>query len=93
MTTDEFKKILEEKTDDEKTAQFYLQILKKHFIPDWYSTSGFVSNWDINPEMVFEILRKYPQKRDFWKRIYEICRRNTWKPSKTLRQKPEKNAK
>lgn len=58
-----------------KTAQFYLEILKKHFIPDWYSTSGFVCNADINPEIVFEILRRYPKKRDwiermamFWKR-------------------------
>lgn len=75
MTTHEFQKILREKSDDEKTAQFYLQILKQHFIPDWYSTSGFASNADINPEIVFEILRKYPQKRDFWKRIAEIWKR------------------
>lgn len=92
MTTNEFKNILEEKPEDEKTAQFYLRILKQHFIPDWYSVSGFVCNGDVNPEMVFEILRKYQKKRDFWKRISEICRRNTWKPSKTLQQNPEKNA-
>lgn len=75
MTTDEFKKILREKPEEEKTAQFYLQILKQHFIPEWYSTSGFVCNGDINPEMVFEILRKFPQKRNFRKRIFELWKR------------------
>lgn len=75
MTTDEFKKILEEKSDEEKTAQFYLGILKKHFIPDWYSTSGFVCNADINPEIVFEILRRYPKKRGLIERIAEFWKR------------------
>lgn len=75
MTTDEFKKILREKPEEEKTAQFYLGILKKHFIPDWYSTSGFVCNGDINPEIVYEILRKFPQKKDIWKRISEIWKK------------------
>lgn len=62
MTTNEFKKILKEKPEDEKTAQFYLGILKQHFIPDWYSTSGFVCNADINPEIVFEILKNTHRK-------------------------------
>lgn len=75
MTTNEFKKILKEKPEDEKTAQFYLGILKQHFIPDWYSTSGFVCNGDINPEIVFEILRKFPQKRDGRKRNFELWKR------------------
>jgi len=75
MTTDEFKKILKEKSDDEKTAQFYLQILKKHFIPEWYSTSGFVCNADINAEMVFEILRRYPKKRNLFERLVAFWKR------------------
>lgn len=75
MTTEEFKKILKEKSDDEKTAQFYLQILKQHFIPEWYSTSGFVCNGDINPEMVFEILRRYPKKRNPFERLVEFWKR------------------
>lgn len=75
MTTNEFKKILKEKSDEEKTAQFYLQILKEHFIPEWYSTSGFVCNADINPEMVFEILRKYPKKRNLIERLVTFWKR------------------
>lgn len=75
MTTNEFKKILREKPEEEKTAQFYLQILKQHFIPEWYSTSGFVCNGDINPEMVFEILRRYPKKRNMIERLVDFWER------------------
>lgn len=75
MTTNEFKKILREKPEEEKTAQFYLQILKQHFIPEWYSTSGFVCNGDINPEIVFEILKRYPKKRNLIERLVAFWKR------------------
>ena len=75
MTVEEFKTILKKTPEEQKTAQFYLGILKKHFIPDWYSTSGFVCNGDINPEIVYEILLRYPKKKKIWKRIVAIWKR------------------
>lgn len=77
LTAEEFKKVLEETPEKKRTAQFYLNILKKHFLGDWYSTSGFVSNYDINPEAVYEILARFPRKKKLRERIAELWQRKS----------------
>lgn len=50
-------------------AQFGLNILFKHFLgEDWYTTLS-MNNEQVNTEAIFEILKKYPKKKLWLKRI------------------------
>lgn len=82
MTTREFEDFLEKEimTEEDKNnifspplePQIALDILKDHFLgEDWY-TPNPISTKQVNTEIVYEILRKYPGKKPFWKRLF--CR-------------------
>ena len=59
MTTKEFQKIIKGKSEEERTAQFFLNILIKHFLgKDWYSQCWNIE--DINADAVYDIIRIYP---------------------------------
>lgn len=69
MTEKEFLKSIKDKTEEEMTAQFFLNILIEHFLgKNWYSQC-----WNqeyINKDAVEAILRIYPRpsiKRDYYK--------------------------
>lgn len=60
MTTKELRETIKDKSESEMTAQFFLNILIKHFLgKDWYSQCW--NTEDINADAVMDILRIYPK--------------------------------
>jgi hypothetical protein len=70
MDSEKFKKIILEKSDKDYglcpspiDAQYGLNILIKHFLGrNWYTTMP-ISQKQVNAEAIYEILRKYPEKK------------------------------
>lgn len=60
MTVKKFNEIIKEKPESEKDAQFFLNILIRHFLgKDWYSQCW--NTEDINEDAVSDIIRIYPK--------------------------------
>lgn len=60
MTQKEFRQLVTGKKKEEKDAQFFLNILIKHFLgKDWYSQCW--NTEDINEDAVSDIIRIYPR--------------------------------
>lgn len=60
MTVKEFRKIIEDKSESELNAQFFLSILIHHFLGEnWYSL--YWHQEDINSDAVISILSNYPE--------------------------------
>lgn len=85
MTTKEFTDFLEKEIMTEKDKgnifapplepQIALDILQKHFLgEDWYSVNP-INTKQINTEVVYEILSRYPKKKSIWERIVAIWKR------------------
>jgi hypothetical protein len=70
MDSEKFKKIILEKSDKDYglcpppiDAQYGLNILVEHFLGrNWYVTMP-ISQKQVNAEAIYEILRKYPEKK------------------------------
>lgn len=77
MTSDEFLKQAYENDENGKeyygimppptNAQHGLNILIEHFLgKDWYTTCS-MHNEQVNTEAIYQILKKYPQKKGIFK--------------------------
>lgn len=82
MTTKEFEDFLEREimTEEDKKnifapplePQIALDILQKHFLgEDWY-TANPISTKQVNTEVVYEILRRYPRRERLFKRLVKL---------------------
>lgn len=82
MTTKEFEDFLEKEImtkEDKKNIfapplepQIALDILRKHFLgEDWY-TANPISTKQVNTEVVYEILRRYPRRERLFKRLVKL---------------------
>lgn len=82
MTTKEFEDFLEKEImtkEDKKNIfapplepQIALDILQKHFLgEDWY-TANPISTKQVNTEVVYEILSRYPKRKGLLKRLVEL---------------------
>lgn len=82
MTTKEFVDFLENEimTEEDKKnifspplePQIALDILRKHFLgEDWYSPNP-ISTKQINAEVVYEILSRYPKREGIFKRLVKL---------------------
>lgn len=80
MTTQEFEDFLEKEImseEDRKNIfspplepQVALNILIEHFLgEDWY-TPNPIGVKQVNTEAIYEILRKYPEKKPLWKKDF-----------------------
>ena len=85
MTTEEFTNFLEENimTEEDKTnvfvpplePQLAFNILRDHFLgKDWY-TPNPVGPKQVNTEVVYEILGRYPMKEDIKKDVKSFFKR------------------
>lgn len=85
MTTKEFEDFLEKEimTEEDKKnifapplePQIALNILTEHFLgKDWY-TPNPIGVKQVNTEAVYEILRRYPKKRNLIERLVEFWKR------------------
>lgn len=82
MTTKEFEDFLEKEimTEEDKKnifapplePQIALNILIEHFLgKDWY-TPNPIGVKQVNTEAVYEILSRYPRRKEFLKRLVEL---------------------
>lgn len=82
MTTKEFTNFLEKEimTEEDKEnifapplePQIALDILQRHFLgEDWYTVNP-ISAKQVNTEVVYEILRRYPKREKLFKRLVKF---------------------
>lgn len=85
MTTKEFTDFLEKEIMTEKDKenifapplepQIAFDILQKHFLGEyWYSVNP-ISTKQINTEVVYEILSRYPRKRNIFEKVKALWQR------------------
>lgn len=85
MTTREFEDFLEKEimTEEDKKnifvpalePQIALNILTEHFLGENWYTPNPIGVKQVNTEAVYEILSRYPKKREFIERLVEFWKR------------------
>lgn len=82
MTTKEFEDFLEKEimTEEDKKnifapplePQIALNILIEHFLGKYWYTPNPIGTKQVNTEAVYEILSRYPKKRNIFERLVEF---------------------
>lgn len=76
MTQKEFRQLVNGKQKEEKDAQFFLNILIKHFLgKDWYSQCWNAE--DINADAVSDIIGIYPRPsiKKAYRKVFGVRKR------------------